>query len=463
MASSSPSPSAAAFVFFDGDIAAAVKASFGKLLIVYVTDSENRPAETAAFSAIFDDASNNGIAAVVASSAVALKLDLGSHTCNLFSQVYPVFSTPCIYIIKGGVCSDIVLSTPEVPSADAVVGRIQAQAASLVALPPPTASTSTPAGAAAAAGPTPAPHGNNSANNSPAPAATAAAPSRPIPPAASSGRQTSSSSTQSGSAAITAPVAAKKIPTAAASSSSSLPKSKPPAATQPAAEVPASSSSSSRTIAPKPKKAPAPPPEPRPPVVVNYDHSSIAVRLFDGSTIRNKFKASDTLGDVRKFVDVERPKLGAFEMSLTYPVTLFSAVDESKTLKELDLVPSASITLRPVSSFRAYPSGNSSEGTNASSGVVSLVLSPFYFLFSVIGSVLQAFSAVFIGGAGAAKPAARPPAASASSASGTASRSPSASARPERRGGAIRTISDMTNGDDEDRNTYNGNSTSQGW
>ncbi|KAI9328292.1 hypothetical protein BDR26DRAFT_59441 [Obelidium mucronatum] len=100
----------------------------------------------------------------------------------------------------------------------------------------------------------------------------------------------------------------------------------------------------------------------------------------DGSNIRSKFAASDTLASVREFIKqtlASTSSIAAFEIVQVHPSRFFSISDEERSLKDLDLLPSASLLVKfSLSQSSAYPA--------SSSGIVSTLLTPFQILFSWI-------------------------------------------------------------------------------
>lgn len=76
---------------------------------------------------------------------------------------------------------------------------------------------------------------------------------------------------------------------------------------------------------------------------------ALQVRLLDGSTIRRRFEARDTLrGAVREWIDSDRGGGGGaygFKLVLTPQSRGLTAEEEGRMLKELGLVPSASLVL----------------------------------------------------------------------------------------------------------------------
>ncbi|XP_078084174.1 UBX domain-containing protein 4 [Mustelus asterias] len=74
----------------------------------------------------------------------------------------------------------------------------------------------------------------------------------------------------------------------------------------------------------------------------------IQFRLPDGSSFTNQFSADATLAEARQFAESQVGGIyGHFELAITFPRKQFTKDDYSKTLTELELVPSASIILIP--------------------------------------------------------------------------------------------------------------------
>lgn len=93
--------------------------------------------------------------------------------------------------------------------------------------------------------------------------------------------------------------------------------------------------------------------------------TALQVRLFDGSTIRSRFKTDTTLKDVRTWVDETRHDGSlpyTFKQVLTpLPNKNIDSTEENKALGDLGLAPSSTLVLIPVPTFAgAYegPSGN---------------------------------------------------------------------------------------------------------
>ncbi|KAK4192591.1 hypothetical protein QBC35DRAFT_484348 [Podospora australis] len=79
------------------------------------------------------------------------------------------------------------------------------------------------------------------------------------------------------------------------------------------------------------------------------EHAAIQVRLFDGSTIRNRFSSTSTLKEVRQWVDENREDgkdAYTFKILLTpLPSKTIDTTEEDKTLRDLELTPSATLIL----------------------------------------------------------------------------------------------------------------------
>ncbi len=86
------------------------------------------------------------------------------------------------------------------------------------------------------------------------------------------------------------------------------------------------------------------------PVVVNekreYDECRIQVRLTDGKTLVEKFKATEQLAAVRLWVETNRTDdKGHFNLMTTFPRKVYTEEDMMRTLKDLGLVPATSLVV----------------------------------------------------------------------------------------------------------------------
>lgn len=93
------------------------------------------------------------------------------------------------------------------------------------------------------------------------------------------------------------------------------------------------------------------------------EKAAIMVRLYDGSTLRNRFaKGSSLRGDIRKWVDAHRNDGSTspykFRVALNPSASrLIDDTEEDRTLEELGLAPSATLVLVPVPNFVTAGSG----------------------------------------------------------------------------------------------------------
>lgn len=119
--------------------------------------------------------------------------------------------------------------------------------------------------------------------------------------------------------------------------------------------------------------------EMNPPRSTRSKECSVQVRMFDGSTIRNRFLSEDTLrASVRAWVDEQRSDGDfpyTFKQILTpLPNRTVSISDEEESLQSLGLTPSATLVMVPVQGYTAAYSGGQgivSRGASAGYSVVS--------------------------------------------------------------------------------------------
>jgi len=78
---------------------------------------------------------------------------------------------------------------------------------------------------------------------------------------------------------------------------------------------------------------------------VDYAETSIQIRCPGMPPIVHDFNSSDTLEKVYEFLLSSKPEFAGYSLSTTYPRKVFNEQDKSKTLKELDLVPSSVLVL----------------------------------------------------------------------------------------------------------------------
>jgi chemotaxis protein histidine kinase CheA len=88
-------------------------------------------------------------------------------------------------------------------------------------------------------------------------------------------------------------------------------------------------------------------------------HVSLQIRLFDGSSIKSRFPPTATLAnDVRNWVRLSAPSTQPSEVPYTFrqiltplPPRAIGVSEEHHSLRELDLVPSATLVLAPVNGY----------------------------------------------------------------------------------------------------------------
>ncbi|KAF9959521.1 hypothetical protein BGZ72_009466 [Mortierella alpina] len=87
-----------------------------------------------------------------------------------------------------------------------------------------------------------------------------------------------------------------------------------------------------------------------------FDSSRLNIRLFDGSSIRNTFKATDTLQDVRNWINENQEgDENAYNIVQLIPQRTFT--DETRMLRDLELCPSATLVLKKTATSSSAYSG----------------------------------------------------------------------------------------------------------
>ncbi|KAF9322752.1 hypothetical protein BG006_002094 [Podila minutissima] len=87
------------------------------------------------------------------------------------------------------------------------------------------------------------------------------------------------------------------------------------------------------------------------------ESSRLNIRLFDGSSIRNTFKATDTLEQVRRWINENQEgDENAYNIVQLIPARTFT--DETKMLRDLELCPSATLVLKQITSASSAYSGS---------------------------------------------------------------------------------------------------------
>ncbi|RGP74284.1 hypothetical protein FSPOR_1464 [Fusarium sporotrichioides] len=115
--------------------------------------------------------------------------------------------------------------------------------------------------------------------------------------------------------------------------------------------------------------------------------TALQVRLFDGSTLRSRFKTNAPLKEIRQWVDENRND-GAqpytFKQVLTpLPNKNIDETEEDKAIGELGLSPSSTLVLIPV---KKYTSAYDSDSQGIVSRIIAFILSIFSWIFGIFGS-----------------------------------------------------------------------------
>jgi len=122
--------------------------------------------------------------------------------------------------------------------------------------------------------------------------------------------------------------------------------------------------------------------------------TTIAFRLLDGTTIKKQFEASDTLQMAKSFIEQNYHYNKRFFLMTNVPRHVFTDTELNKTLRELGLVPNATIILSSMDdSGNANPSTNISRAsqTQNSPSYVPSFLDPIYALWTGISNYIWSF------------------------------------------------------------------------
>ncbi|KAH7405738.1 hypothetical protein DE146DRAFT_649565 [Phaeosphaeria sp. MPI-PUGE-AT-0046c] len=192
---------------------------------------------------------------------------------------------------------------------------------------------------------------------------------------------------------------------------------------------------------------------------------NLQVRLFDGRTIRSTFPRTATLQtEVRKWVDDEFGKLPADDPDINnkqlppyffrhilapQPSRELSAGDESQTLGDIDLAPSATLVLVPV---KGYTEAYSGSGGGVIGTATGLVGGAFGLLSSTVGFVGNTLGSVM--GYGSTPPAEAPVGQTTAS---SETQAPRSAANPEVASIRVRTLADQRAREPTNQQFYNGN------
>lgn len=102
---------------------------------------------------------------------------------------------------------------------------------------------------------------------------------------------------------------------------------------------------------------------------------ALSIRLLDGSSLRHEFKTTDTLNDVRKWIDENRTDSDdPYCFHRTIPRATFGVTEEEKTLESLELTPRSALILKPFSSYaNAYNNSGKISIKSSQGGLFSRV------------------------------------------------------------------------------------------
>jgi hypothetical protein len=191
---------------------------------------------------------------------------------------------------------------------------------------------------------------------------------------------------------------------------------------------------------------------------------NLNVRLFDGRTVRSTFPRDAKLqDDVRTWIDREvvaedpnakHPPYFFKQILAPLPSRELSAGEESETLGDIDLAPSATLVLVPVKGYtEAYSGGSSGVVGGVVGGVSGLVGGAFGLAYNAVGYVGSTLGSVVGYGSGSSN---AEPAQAAATEGRTLSET-----RPETPTAAsirVRTLADQRAGETRSQEFYNGNS-----
>lgn len=196
---------------------------------------------------------------------------------------------------------------------------------------------------------------------------------------------------------------------------------------------------------------------------IDADSARIQFRFSDGHTIAQEFKSHDNLSVVRDFVSNDSGvSIGKFSLSTTFPRKVFKEEDMNKSLYDLSLVPSSVLLVIP-------DSGSSSSSVVANKGFFSylpwFILLPFIHIWKFVMTFLPTTPPPVNreeGGLGSRSERTSDPQPSASGGTSSLRNRKTGAFGGTKNDGNIHRFSNKKEGeDDDDNNTWNGNSTQQ--
>ncbi|KAI8364622.1 ubiquitin-related domain-containing protein [Blakeslea trispora] len=95
------------------------------------------------------------------------------------------------------------------------------------------------------------------------------------------------------------------------------------------------------------------------------DYCNLNIKELDGSSLKHRFSASDTLAKVIEWIDVSRTDGEIpYKLFAQFPKRNFDIVDEQRTLSELKLCPSSTLIMKPIkNTVEAYANSSSSRSS----------------------------------------------------------------------------------------------------
>ncbi|KAF9967511.1 hypothetical protein BGZ70_009273 [Mortierella alpina] len=415
-------------IWHEGSVASAVDTANarGSLLLVCLVQDSVAGSESKRFE---DRFAEPRVAAELSSlDIVPLKLVKDSADGLMFGQIFPIMVVPSLYLIRNGLLADFLNSTVD---ADQMLERIKKAADGHFQIPPPPSQS----GAAPTPSPTPSASVQSAEFSTPSTPAAASAEASSPPTASEAGpsqrveQQTIPTGASAGSTSnpkADQAKAAKQREISRRSSSKELTDAQRELAEKQNKKLKDKIEKEKReeaeykkrvkqaleedkarrkaekeraqaaTAAAKAQSAPAPEEVLTPSDIraqnaglaqarndaapaLAFDSSRLNIRLFDGSSIRNTFKATDTLQDVRNWINENQEgDENAYNIVQLIPQRTFT--DETKLLRDLELCPSATLVLKKTAT-------SSSAYGAAGDGAVPTLMSYGWSAFSLAGKL----------------------------------------------------------------------------
>lgn len=195
----------------------------------------------------------------------------------------------------------------------------------------------------------------------------------------------------------------------------------------------------------------------------NAKEVHLNVRMFDGATIRSTFPRTAKLqDDVRPWIDREfvsraenpnqrHPPYYFKQILAPLPSRELSAGEESQTLGDIDLAPSATLVLLPVKGYTEAYSGNTGIVGGAAGSVFNIVGGAFNLAGSAVGYVSNTLTSV-LGGSGHPQQGAQQQQSAEGRSMGNTPQEP-----PNSGGIRVRTLADQRSRETRNEQLYNGN------